>query len=611
MAEIDVKNDFFNDESKVSVFKRIPMYDYTMTNFRAHKEWSVSSNDYNSSYNKISIHQGVIPSDQYVNSIIPYNTHKYTPHYSTNPPYTDKSILWYSLEHKYYKDYSYSYDIKEGKNQILKLYESSSFASIPRYTFGEGIKKGSVYIVDLSAWTFIELIDDKKGNLIDKNIPTSSFINKQNLMLYLGFNEVYDKRHTTIFDLSNHKRNILKYGKTILSPGINSTGIYTGSAGWAYRFDGSASLSIKDDIDWYTMDKGQDFSISFWIKLDANQDDYSVENIDSQSIFPSEYKTLLSKRKEGDIYHLDKKSKYLSKHNEDLESISFPVHIGVYNTPENFGKLFFERFDGEVYSMVDTNSTIYRSDGKFNHIVVNKTGSILQMYVNNTLVSSSIDNTKHTLINHSDWFIGSDGKNKNNIRCDLDELRIYNRALSTQEIGNLYSVDFETGSAFQTNRVGNVFYKEGMIVVSDFRRRYHRVFLGTDGDQDYSDTWNSIDIKWRLVDPTWNNLYIGEYYLKGGFLLDFKSTQTITEHEIICRLNPSEFNMSLNPSLRVDGRINTQFAKSFITGSDFTPYITTIGLYNDKYEMVAVAKLSSPIPKLNDVPLNFIVRFDS
>ena len=244
-------------------------------------------------------------------------------------------------------------------------------------------------------------------------------------------------------------------------------------------------------------------------------------------------------------------------------------------------------------------------------IVINKTGSLLEMYVNNTLVSSSIDTSKHTLINHSDWYFGGDGKGKNNIICDFDEFRIYNKALNNQEIFNLYSNDFESGSAYQTNRVGNVFYKEGIIVVSDFRRRYHRVFLGTDGDQDYSDTWNSIDVKWRLVDPTWNNLRIGNIYLKGGFNLDFKSTQTITEHEIVCRLNPSEFNMSLNPSLRLDNKITTAIAKPFITGSYFKPYITTIGLYNDNYDMVAVAKLSSPIPKLNDVPMNFIVKFDT
>ena len=345
MAEIDLKNDFFNDESKVSVFKKIPLYDYTMTKFKAHKEWSVTSNDYNSSYNKISINQGLKPSDDYKNGIIPYNTNKYIPIPGIDPPYTDKSIFWYSLDHKYYKEHDIAYTIGQSKNQILKLYESSSFASISSKTYGEGIKKGSVYIVDLSAWTFIELIDDKNGNLIDKRIPTSSFIDKQNLMLYLGFNEVYDRRHTKIYDLSNHKKEVIKNGNVNIVSGINSTGIYTGSSGKAFHFNGSNSLTVKDDLEWYTMERNQDFSVSFWIKVNSNQ----IENEEESNVA-----TLISKRKEGDTYYYNRRTKVLTKQEEDLKSISYPIHVGIYKTGIDAGKLFFERYDGENYSIVNT-----------------------------------------------------------------------------------------------------------------------------------------------------------------------------------------------------------------------------------------------------------------
>jgi hypothetical protein len=47
------------------------------------------------------------------------------------------------------------------------------------------------------------------------------------------------------------------------------------------------------------------------------------------------------------------------------------------------------------------------------------------------------------------------------------------------------------------------------------------------------------------------------------------------------------------------------------TGSYLAPYITTIGLYDDDLNMVAVAKLPQPIKSLPDYPLNFIVRFDT
>ena len=47
------------------------------------------------------------------------------------------------------------------------------------------------------------------------------------------------------------------------------------------------------------------------------------------------------------------------------------------------------------------------------------------------------------------------------------------------------------------------------------------------------------------------------------------------------------------------------------TGSFLTPMITTIGLYNDACELLAVAKLPQPIKSEPDIPVNFIVRFDT
>jgi hypothetical protein len=39
--------------------------------------------------------------------------------------------------------------------------------------------------------------------------------------------------------------------------------------------------------------------------------------------------------------------------------------------------------------------------------------------------------------------------------------------------------------------------------------------------------------------------------------------------------------------------------------------ITTIGLYDNELNMVAVAKLPQPIKSTPDYPVNFIIRFDS
>ena len=47
------------------------------------------------------------------------------------------------------------------------------------------------------------------------------------------------------------------------------------------------------------------------------------------------------------------------------------------------------------------------------------------------------------------------------------------------------------------------------------------------------------------------------------------------------------------------------------TGSFLAPFITTIGLYDDNCDLVAIAKLPQPIKSMPDLTVNFIVRFDT
>ena len=120
------------------------------------------------------------------------------------------------------------------------------------------------------------------------------------------------------------------------------------------------------------------------------------------------------------------------------------------------------------------------------------------------------------------------------------------------------------------------------------------------------------------------------------YTLDFRSTKTIYENEILLSVLESEFNVSQNPTAidyDADGKFGKiklhsiqsnvnptvfsgfgeyDYSSSFdTTGSFLAPYITTIGLYDDDLNMVAVAKLPQPIKSTPDYPVNFIVRFDS
>jgi hypothetical protein len=83
-----------------------------------------------------------------------------------------------------------------------------------------------------------------------------------------------------------------------------------------------------------------------------------------------------------------------------------------------------------------------------------------------------------------------------------------------------------------------------------------------------------------------------ETSLTGSFQLN--SQETITSDFIFCRARNSEFNYSENPSF-ISGSTGAVLYDLFVTNP--TTYITTIGLYNNSNELLAVAKLSKPLPK--------------
>jgi hypothetical protein len=78
----------------------------------------------------------------------------------------------------------------------------------------------------------------------------------------------------------------------------------------------------------------------------------------------------------------------------------------------------------------------------------------------------------------------------------------------------------------------------------------------------------------------------------GNFMLN--SQETITSDYIFVRAKNAEFNYSENPSY-VSGSTGDVLYNYFINSPQ--TYVTTVGLYNDTNELLAVAKLSRPLLK--------------
>ena len=101
----------------------------------------------------------------------------------------------------------------------------------------------------------------------------------------------------------------------------------------------------------------------------------------------------------------------------------------------------------------------------------------------------------------------------------------------------------------------------------------------------------------------------------------FSSSYTIYETQYKCTINPPEYNFSLNETL-LSGSSSFVYESSsyyqpegdtlvnFATASNFNPYITGVGLYNDNKELLAIAKLAKPLPTSATTDTTILINID-
>jgi hypothetical protein len=95
--------------------------------------------------------------------------------------------------------------------------------------------------------------------------------------------------------------------------------------------------------------------------------------------------------------------------------------------------------------------------------------------------------------------------------------------------------------------------------------------------------------------------------LKGGADFQARRTENVSTSHYFVRANNREFNFSNNPTF-VSGSVGA-FAQPLFE-KDPHVYITTVGLYDDANELLAVAKTSKPIEKSFDKEVAIKVKLD-
>lgn len=135
--------------------------------------------------------------------------------------------------------------------------------------------------------------------------------------------------------------------------------------------------------------------------------------------------------------------------------------------------------------------------------------------------------------------------------------------------------------------IGNIIYTHGIAVLTNYDKNGYRY-------QDYAAQ--------PYGPAVGDDYYFNSFFSGSEATCSFSSSYTIYETQYKCTIGESEYNYTQNPTA-ISGSNGNPY--DFITSSFFTPYVTTVGLYNDAYELLAVGKLAKPLPtsKLTDTTI--------
>lgn len=153
---------------------------------------------------------------------------------------------------------------------------------------------------------------------------------------------------------------------------------------------------------------------------------------------------------------------------------------------------------------------------------------------------------------------------------------------------------------------GQIFYPHGLAVITSDSSP------GLDG-YGYSTYGNALY-------GVGSTILIETFVTSSNVTCSFSSSLTIYETQYQCTIRDNEYNFTLNPtstsgSTSITSSIGTfftpgQYLNDNITGSYFSPYVTTIGLYDEYQNLLAVGKLSQPLPISPTTDTTILINID-
>ena len=166
---------------------------------------------------------------------------------------------------------------------------------------------------------------------------------------------------------------------------------------------------------------------------------------------------------------------------------------------------------------------------------------------------------------------------------------------------------------------GNIMYEHGIVTLFGYDfNNYVSDFYGT---AIYGTSLYGGVLAPCVDGLDWLNAWVSD----SDITMSFSSSYTIYETQYKATISENEFNYTLNPSSITGSQIPTVFPSgsidwentassgvrlSTVTGSFFSPYITTVGLYDEDFQLLAIGKLAKPIQSSQTTDTTILVNID-
>lgn len=549
------------------IFKSIQPKDVRVTPYRAHKT-VIASFDGNESSSFCKVYQAENSLSSSYNFVEVATTNldagnlhpEFEPQFARTTDGYFKTAVHAQIDHLFYKRYVENNRSTLGGGNINFQYRDLGYKakviSLPNKTIGEGVLQGSLAIT-ASGYT---IEDDKNGNLVIKTGPgltSPDPCDYDNLMLSYTFNTFY--KYVGEGPVSVNLP--VTYGSTRLYAQLDNISFVRADANStiATSFDPPNNSVIKlipaEDQSFRSVYNftSKNYAISLGLKLTST---------------PSSDVSLLTKQDLRDDFAVNLAGQVYIENNVPNQ---YPYKLEITSAR----KIKFTKSDSVTTLSVTSNTALTLNAD--NDIVLQRSGSMIELYINgvkDSNFSNVVDtfyNSNHcdsddtACANDSILRLGNDYSLTKGIEGDISYFHVFDRNLTQNEITDLNQTD-GTLARF----CGNVFYNLGLIVIT------HPKLVNT--------------ALTRLV---------------------AKATVSLLETEVYCTVGPNEFSTTHNRTVHTWNPVTNQYeiGCEFLV-PEFRPYITTIGLYDDSYNLVAVAKLSTPIQTSRTTDTTFIVRFD-